>query len=270
MLSNEIVTFATLLNVAVLAATFWQARKMNAYSSFEVAGNPRKTAQKTERKTSFADFELPGLPPVEPVKPAVAAIEENVTAAAPLPSVAHDAVDSWTAAPVERRSVRHRDFARPTVAQKTCVHPGKAAELLVEYMNAEGLTGLYTAAEIDWYWSLVVELYDLEFISPQFVRSAMGRFHQGQKRLNTPEFLAIRQRTGQTRANLYRIPKCRVLAGHETDEAGIASAQLVAGSVHQPSAGAAGKAPARQAASQATRRDGAKRPVNTDIFAEAA
>lgn len=248
-LSIDIITFATLTNAAILFATLWQSRRLHSHGAVQVTGGQGKTF----RKMNLDDFELPDLEPIRlPTAPPPVPAPENVPAATPVAISQQYDSDPWMSARLERRSTRRRDFVRPTIELKKCVQPGEAVELLLEYMNAEGRTGLFTAAEIDLYWSITVELYDLEYISPQFVRSAMGRFHQGQKRLNTPEFAAIRQRTGQTRANLYRIPKCRAVAGSEAERTGTTPEGLVAQAAKIPVISSATGAAGKPAASHST------------------
>ena len=201
MLNNEIVTFAALAGNLVLGFACWKQWQL----SLRITGEYYGAKGKSIWQPSAIEFELPGMPPLpenEPVEPP------------PPPRPPPPAANQF---PIlqrrPRNMIRERVFVMPPHVDKTCVSAGRAAELLIEYMNAENLTGLYTANEIDGYWELVVELYDLEHLAAVFVREALRKHCVGQKRLNTPQYLEIRQRSGQPRAVLYRIPKCRVAAG---------------------------------------------------------
>lgn len=105
--------------------------------------------------------------------------------------------------------------------KKAVVSVAKACDLLIEWMNAEGHTGVYSASEIDEFWAVTTEMCDLVEIDCRFIREALeGKgLRIGQKRLNTPEYLHVRQRTGKSRVVLYRIPRCRGMAGQEPSKA---------------------------------------------------
>lgn len=255
MLSDQIITFATLLNAAILLATLLAGRKMNSSRTMQGYG----TSGKMSDIIGFPDFVLPGLPPVLPAEAENVGNSEIVTATPAQATAIHP---GRTAS----RVMRARGFAVPETTQKTCLHPAQAADLLIATMNAEGQTGLFTASEIDRWWEIVVALEDIEEMPAQFVRSAMARHHVGQRRLNTPEYRHIRQRSGQSRANLYRIPKCRVLSGDQPVGSEHSPALTAGGSGMAPVKTPDGKTAARHSASQ----NRAKTPVNADIFAEAA
>lgn len=125
-----------------------------------------------------------------------------------------DTRESTTPHPAALRRVP--SYQKPPLA---IVPSAKAADLLIAFMNGEGKTGCFTASEVDDYWLVTAEMHDLEPLDCRFVREALdGKgLKVGQKRLNTPEYLAVRQRTGKGRAVLYRIPRCRAQAGQETD-----------------------------------------------------
>lgn len=120
--------------------------------------------------------------------------------------------------PSAAASRRVPSYRRPTL---TIVPAAKAADLLIAFMNGEGKTGYFTASEIDEYWLVTAEMHDLEPMYCAIVREALdGKgLWVGQKRLNMPEYLAVRQRTGRSRAVLYRIPRCRASSGQSTDPA---------------------------------------------------
>ena len=95
----------------------------------------------------------------------------------------------------------------------------KAVDILIAFMNSEGQTGTFSASEIDAYWQWCCEAEDLEPIKCRFIREALdGRgLKLGLIRLLTPEYAAVRQRTGSDRCVLYRIPRCRKVAGIDTE-----------------------------------------------------
>lgn len=203
MLSNEIVMFATLVNLGILGISFWRTRSL----SFSEAGYGSENAGKSREKTcetisagqdsgknTFSDTAKPETEP------------------APVPV-----------------QTNQRRFLRPKA--KRIVMPDEAAEILIEHMQAEGHIGPHTASEIDMHWANCVVLYDLEELSAQFVRGAIRQFHMGQRRLNGPEFIHVRQRTGQDRAHLYRIPACRPVATYLPAEMAIGSAASAESSV---------------------------------------
>lgn len=105
--------------------------------------------------------------------------------------------------------------------KKAVVSVAKACDLLIEWMNAEGHTGVFSASEIDEFWAVTTEMCDLVEIDCRFIREALeGKgLRIGQKRLNTPEYLHVKQRTGKSRLVLYRIPRCRGVVGTEPSKA---------------------------------------------------
>ena len=129
--------------------------------------------------------------------------------------------ESTTQSPAALRRVP--SYQKPTLA---IVPAAKAADLLIAFMNGEGKTGYFTASEIDDYWLMTAEMHDLELLPCGVVREvldSMGlkckNLKTNQKRLNMPEYMAVRQRTGKTRAVLYRIPRSRAKAGQLPDQA---------------------------------------------------
>lgn len=197
MLSNEIVMFATVINLVILGVTFWRTRQL----SFSDTGYGIDIPSKSTGKTNEASFEAVETP-------------ENA-------ETEHKAADVWCGSgqrPLPN-AANQRRFIRPT--PKRCVLPAQAAEILICHMQDEGHVGPHTAAEIDSHWANCCVLYDLEELAPHFVRAAIRPFHMGQRRLNSPELIHVRQRTGQERANLYRIPASPPLAMLAEDEAAI-------------------------------------------------
>lgn len=108
---------------------------------------------------------------------------------------------------------------RRRMAPRLIVSQARAAEILVEFMNSEGQSGLFTAKEIDEWWGFAAAARDIEHLTGYTVREALDcrGLKLGQRRLNNPEYIAVRQRTGQTRPVLYRIPKVRTQAGTSPD-----------------------------------------------------
>lgn len=263
MLSDQIITFATLLNAAIFLGTLIAMRKSSGKTSVQGLISARQSSSIPR----FAEFELPGLPPVLPPllpiqssEPENVGNRETVIRAVAQPNAVHPGR-------TPKQVMRGSGFAPPSMAvRKTSLHPAQAAELLIATMNAEGYTGLFTASEIDQWWENIVALEDLEEMSAQFVRGAMAKHHLGQKRLNTPEYRHIRQRTGQTRAILYRIPKCRALSGDQPAVPDSSSASSEVCTASSPGAKPGGKPVASRVASQ----KGAKPPVNAGLFMEAA
>jgi len=92
----------------------------------------------------------------------------------------------------------------------TCrrVAPVKAASLLIAFMQDQGCTGYFTAAEIDEWWRWCVAVENLGDMHPAIVREMLAGCGccLGQKRLKGPEYAAVHTRTGSDRAVLYRIP----------------------------------------------------------------
>lgn len=109
---------------------------------------------------------------------------------------------------------------RRRMAPRLIVSQARAAEILIEHMNSEDAHGYFTKNEIDEWWGFACAARDIERINGAIVREALAArgLRVGQRRLNTPEFLAVRQRTGQVRPVLYRIPRCRTVAGSLPDE----------------------------------------------------
>ena len=108
-------------------------------------------------------------------------------------------------------------FRQPELA---CVTLPKAIDLLIDWCNGQGLVGVHSSSEIETYWKTACVELDLEPIDVRFIREALdGRgLRLGQKRLNTPEYIAIRQRTGKDRLVLYRIPRSRAVAAPVPEE----------------------------------------------------
>lgn len=133
--------------------------------------------------------ELPAPPPVAVVEPAVEHVSD-------LPEI------------------RRRMTPRLIVSQ------ARAAEILIEFMASEGQSGYFTSKEIDEWWAFTSAARDIERINAADVREALDSrgLRVGQKRLNAPEYLAVRQRTGQTRPVLYRIPRIRTQAASLPDD----------------------------------------------------
>ena len=119
---------------------------------------------------------------------------------------------------------------------RTVLHPPKAVDVLIHFLNSEGIHGVFAASEIDEYWLWCAEMLDIEPIDCRFVREAFeGKgLRIGQKRLNTPEFVPVRQRIGKGRAVLYRVPRCRAQAGQSPAEA---DASPVMAAAARPSSG---------------------------------
>lgn len=109
---------------------------------------------------------------------------------------------------------------RRRMAPRLIVSQARAAEILIEHMNSEDAHGYFTKNEIDEWWGFACAARDIERINGAIVREALAArgLRVGQRRLNTPEFLCVRQRTGQVRPVLYRIPRCRTVSGSVPDE----------------------------------------------------
>lgn len=118
-------------------------------------------------------------------------------------------------APPPLDSIASLPEIRRRMAPRLIVSAARSAEILIEFMNSENQTGYFTASEIDEWWAFAAAARDIERLSSQTVREALeGRgLRIGQRRLNAPEYLAVRQRTAQTRPVLYRIPRIRSQAG---------------------------------------------------------
>lgn len=100
------------------------------------------------------------------------------------------------------------------------IAPVKAAQMLIQFMQARGATGYFTVPEIDAWWSLLVAEQKLDDLHPTVVRSelsAIPNTWMGLRRLNGPEFRTVKARTGRDRAILYRIPAFQSAAGNMTD-----------------------------------------------------
>lgn len=251
MLDNDIVTLAALVGNIILGWTCLKQRQ--SYVRF--SAEPSDRHWKSSTQSSEIDIALPVLP----------GLPEIVAVSGPIPPVAEP-----TRVVRPGNLIRRRAFIAPDVVEKTCVTAPRAAELLIEYMNAEGLTGVFAAAEIDAYWQTTVELYDLEFLAAQFVREALSRHCLGQKRLNTPQYIEIRQRTGQSRAVLYRIPKCRAVSGSDPAVPETGAAGSVMATVAGPGQKPAATPPAGQAASRGISAAAQKRQQNQAQFGVAA
>lgn len=111
---------------------------------------------------------------------------------------------------------------RRRLQPKLIVSQARAAEILIEFMNSEDQHGYYTSREIDEWWAFAAAARDIEHINGAIVREALESrgLRMGQRRLNAPEFLIVRQRSGQVRPVLYRIPKCRTSTGELPDDPG--------------------------------------------------
>ena len=133
----------------------------------------------------------------------------------PVPAATCDPVPARAPSPAALRRVP--SYQKPTLA---IVPAAKAADLLIAFMNGQSATGCFTASEIDEYWLWTAQTENLEPLDFRFVREALdGKgLKIGQKRLNTPEYMAVRQRTGKGRAVLYRIPRSRIGAGQAPAE----------------------------------------------------
>jgi len=94
------------------------------------------------------------------------------------------------------------------------VTPEKAVDHLVAFMNAEGSTGLFGAREIDDWWKYCCDELELAYFDCQILREALDirGLKIGERRLNMPEFLHVKQRTRKNRLTLYRIPRLRAVA----------------------------------------------------------
>lgn len=113
----------------------------------------------------------------------------------------------------DRRKTPH--YAPPKLTVISSM--GKAADVFIQWMNEEGYIGIYSASEIDSYWLACCEMLDIEPLRPKFLREALDSKNAkiGLTRLNSPQYMHIRQRTGKDRLVLYRIPRCRVAVGTE-------------------------------------------------------
>ena len=85
---------------------------------------------------------------------------------------------------------------------------GGRARILVEDMASRGLSGYFTATEIDEQWSICCGAGRHDFVDPSWVRDELrlAGLKRGLRRLHRAEFDLVRRRTGLTRAVLYRIP----------------------------------------------------------------
>lgn len=112
-------------------------------------------------------------------------------------------------APVRRARAPHA-----TASTRRIVTVEEAVNTLIAFMNAEGNTGYFAADEIDEWWKICAELEDLEPLDCSVVREALEarKLKVGRKRLNMPEYLSVKQRTGSDRLVLFRIPKSRLAA----------------------------------------------------------
>lgn len=139
--------------------------------------------------------------------------------------------------PRERRRPPHyRPRPRLVVSIDTAV------DHLIQYLNAEGKTGIWSSREIDEHYLACCELLDLEPHEPRFVRECLAgrRLKIGLKRLLTPEYRAIHVRTGKDRLVLYRIPRCRARSSSDpADPDAIPVDPMI---VRQPSGGESGSA----------------------------
>lgn len=126
-----------------------------------------------------------------------------------------DPPDPIVMTPAVLKSERQLPPLRAPHARKdlTVVTAEKGADLLVAFLNREGRTGHFAVYEIDDLWLLCCELHDIEPIHGRFIREVLENrgLKLGQVRLNTPQFAAIRARTGKERLVVYRIPTSRRL-----------------------------------------------------------
>lgn len=139
------------------------------------------------------------------VRIAVTKMDREDVSRAETPQIA--AYPVIVAEPPKARRIPH--YQPPKLA---VVSTAKAADLLIDWANGEGYVGLYTASEIDEHWKTACAMLDLVELDVRFVREALESrgLKVGKKRLNTPEYVHIRERTGKDRLVLYRIPKVRM------------------------------------------------------------
>lgn len=107
-----------------------------------------------------------------------------------------------------KAAVRQRMYPRRVVSKE------RAAELLVQFMNAHDLTGYFTARELDAHWSWCMAELDIQHLTPGTVRGALSKHCLGQKRIKgSPEFAYVAQRNPDAvRPVLYKIPKIRTIS----------------------------------------------------------
>ena len=107
---------------------------------------------------------------------------------------------------------------RRRITPKLIVSQARAAEILIEFMNANEQFGYFTASELDDHWDWCVAERDLEPMNGGLVREALSKHKVGQCRLNSPKFAKVRQRCpGIVRPVIYNIPKVRVKSGEGAD-----------------------------------------------------
>lgn len=164
--------------------------------------------------------------------PVFARLPDGKSTEAPDKSTAYGAQLPADAIQLPMYSSRLPHYRKPQLA---CVSLPKATDLLIDWCNGQGLVGVYCASEIATYWKTACIELDLEPLNVKLIWEAFdGRgLRLGLKRLNTPEYIAIRQRTGKDRLVLFRIPRCRVVAGSMT-EAPATTPDLPATSRQQP------------------------------------
>lgn len=130
------------------------------------------------------------------------------------------------------------------------VTPEKAVDHLVAFMNSEGSTGLFGAREIDDWWKYCCDELELAYFDCQILREALDvrGLKIGERRLNMPEFLHVKQRTRKSRLTLYRIPRLRAVA-RATPVEETASPELRSADATEPPSdrrGTPGAAPAKR------------------------
>ncbi|MFM7010637.1 MAG: hypothetical protein ACKO0Z_15130 [Betaproteobacteria bacterium] len=88
------------------------------------------------------------------------------------------------------------------------VHPAKAADLFIKWLQQCKCTGVFAASEIDEFWDMACDELRLLPIPHGQIRielQGISGVYVGRRSLGI-EFIDIKRRTGKARATLYRIP----------------------------------------------------------------
>lgn len=126
----------------------------------------------------------------------------------------NDLRDDWTDT---NRPLKPREKPIHFRPLRPAVELNKAVDHFIRWANDAALTGLFTAAEIDELWRRANNELGFAEIQPIFVRGALSErnLRVGKRRTMTPEYAAVRQRTGTQRGTLYRLPVVNVQVGQE-------------------------------------------------------
>lgn len=161
-------------------------------------------------------------PPIDaPVRPAFKFAPSQTETTAVLRARTHlsheisdELRDDWTDT---NRPLKPREKPIHFRPLRPAVELNKAVDYFIRWANDADLTGLFTAAEIDELWRRANNELGFAEIQPIFMRGALSErnLRIGKRRTMTPEYAAVRQRTGIQRGTLYRLPVVNVQVGQE-------------------------------------------------------